>query len=71
MPTKDEVQAWVREEWARLEAEKQAACGHARSGTLRDQVVICDDCGKALGDDDGPADEPSDTARRAMGMRAS
>ena len=67
MPTKEEVQQWVRDEWARLEIEKQEACGHARSGTLRGQVVTCDDCGKTLGDGDIAVDEPPDAARRALG----
>jgi hypothetical protein len=54
MPTKEEIQAWAREEWARLDLEKtekaQTACDHARSGTLRgeDRTLFCDDCGKVI-----------------------
>ena len=56
MVTEEETRKWAREEWAKLDAEKtlaeQAACGHARSGTIRDGVVICDDCRKPLTLDD-------------------
>ncbi len=48
MTTKEQVQKWVREEWARLEQERQDACDHARSGTLRGGLLFCDDCGKQL-----------------------
>ncbi len=54
--TKEQVLKLAREEWARLDEEKtlaeQAACGHARSGTIRSGVVICDDCRKTLTLDD-------------------
>ena len=54
MPTKEEIQVWAREEWARLDREKtesiQAACTHARSGTQNRETreIACDDCDKIV-----------------------
>ena len=47
--TKEQVQAWVREEQERIDAEKQEACDHMVSGTLNeDKSVTCSDCKKVL-----------------------
>lgn len=43
--TKEQVQEWTREEWARLEREKQEKCDHNVSGKLQAGVMTCDDCG--------------------------
>lgn len=54
MSTKEEIQGWAREEWARLDLEKtegiQAACNHARSGTQNPETsaIACDDCNKIV-----------------------
>ncbi len=50
--TESQIRTVVREEWARLEQEKQDACDHARSGTIRDSLLFCDDCGKQLSFED-------------------
>ncbi len=49
-PVKALVVRWVREEHARVTGERQAACDHARSGTMRGDppVVVCNDCDKEL-----------------------
>lgn len=75
MPTKEEVQAWAREEWIRLDQEKtdkaQAECNHARSGTVLPGTlltVVCDDCGKNLTMDDATRSGPApDTAQIERG----
>ena len=59
---KEMLREIVREEFDKREEKKQAACRHARSGTI-DQVsgdLICDDCGKTLTeeDEDGSVDTP-------------
>ena len=47
--TKEQVQAWVREEQERIDIEKQEACSHSVSGTLNeDKSVTCSDCKKVL-----------------------
>ena len=52
----EQIRLIVRDELARVDAEKQLACDHARSGTINDDNdLICDDCGKSLeGNDSGP-----------------
>ena len=56
MGNEEETRRWAREEWAKLDAAKtqaeQAACGHAKSGTIHNGVVVCDDCRKTLTLDD-------------------
>ncbi len=58
MTTKEQIKEWAREEWVRLDLEKtmqiQAACTHARSGTIKfkTSIVVCDDCKKELNSDD-------------------
>lgn len=45
----EEIRTWVRDEQARIDAEKQEACSHMDSGTLQeDRSVNCDGCGKNL-----------------------
>ena len=47
--TREQVQAWVREEQEKIDLEKQEACSHSASGTLNeDKSVTCDDCKKVL-----------------------
>ena len=49
MPTEEQIRQWVRDEQAKLTNEKQEACNHAFSGTLRaDATVACDQCEKIL-----------------------
>ncbi len=43
-----QIRQWAREEWDKKETEKQSRCEHLMSGSLRDGVVYCDACGKAL-----------------------
>ena len=46
--TPADIARLVREEHAKIKAEEQAACSHARSATLIDGktgLVRCDDCG--------------------------
>jgi len=56
MPKWEEwIREIVRDEFARLEEKKRQKCDHARSGTLDENSdLTCDDCGKLLGNDDGP-----------------
>ena len=56
MPKWEEwIREIVRDELAQWEARKQQGCTHARSGTIdENNDLFCDDCGKLLGDDDGP-----------------
>ncbi len=47
--TKEQIQAWVREEQEKIDLEKQEACDHMVSGTLNeDKSVTCSDCKKVL-----------------------
>ena len=46
--TKEQIQAWVREEQEKIDFEKQEACDHKVSGTLKDGILTCDTCGKVL-----------------------
>mgnify|MGYP001576482274 FL=1 len=46
--TEEQVREIARAEWRRLEEERQEACSHARSATLRDSVLVCDQCFKTL-----------------------
>ena len=46
--TKEQIQAWVREEQERIDLEKQETCDHRVSGTLKDGVLTCDACSKVL-----------------------
>ncbi len=47
--TKEQIQAWVREEQEKIDTEKQEACNHIVSGTLNeDKSVTCSDCKKVL-----------------------
>ncbi len=54
MTTKEEIQVWAREEWARLDLEKtenaQAVCDHARYGIYapNSSDILCDDCKKVV-----------------------
>ena len=49
MPTKEEVQQWVRDAEAKIVSEKQDACEHRRVGTLRaNREVTCDQCDKVV-----------------------
>jgi hypothetical protein len=45
MPTEEEIRAWVRDEQEKIDAEKQAICGHG-TGTLDrpNNVVVCNSC---------------------------
>lgn len=52
MPTEEEIRQWVRDEQRRIDEERQAACSHARSGTLSEGVITCDQCGKVVTEDD-------------------
>ena len=74
MPTEEEIRAWVRDEQAKIDVEKQEACSHSKSGTLRmeDRVVVCDSCGKELklGEDDGHTEETVEAdKKRILGAR--
>ncbi len=74
MPTEEEIRAWVRDEQAKIDVERQDACSHAKSGTLRmeDRVVICDNCGKELklGEDEGYNEETAEEdQKRVLAMR--
>ena len=46
--TKEQIQAWVREEQEKIDKEKQEACDHKVSGTLNNGVLTCDTCNKVL-----------------------
>lgn len=49
MPTEQEIREWVRSENEKLEFEKQAACDHLRSGSLKSNgEVTCNYCGKTM-----------------------
>ena len=48
MTTEKDIRGIIQEELDRREAEKQAACRHARSGTLCGDVIVCDQCGLEL-----------------------
>ncbi len=51
MPTEKEIRQWVRDEWAKIEREKQDACEHLRSCTFQPNGdITCDQCGKTLED---------------------
>ena len=56
MDIPEDFKQWVRDEWARLDREKelakQDACDHYVSGTMKGGVLYCDACGKALTPDD-------------------
>ncbi len=60
MTTEEEkIRAWVRDEQAKIDAEKQSICGHG-AGTLNraKNVVVCNGCGYEfpLGGDEVTAD---------------
>ena len=57
-PVKALVVRWVREEHDRRTAEKQAACPHLVSGTMREDGVYCDACDKLLDWRDEAGGEP-------------
>ena len=51
----DRIRALFREELDRREKEKQDDCSHFKSGTIRSTgknsfEVVCDDCGKVMGE---------------------
>ena len=69
MTTKEQVQEWTREEWTRLEREKRDACDHARSGTMRDSLLYCDDCGKQLNYDDQYRDDKPEAELSSIEQR--
>ena len=46
--TEKEVRAFARSEWQKLREAEQARCSHARSGTLTDDGLVCDQCGKLI-----------------------
>ncbi len=48
LPLERQIRAWVRDEQAKIDAERQEACDHKTSGTLNDGVLTCDTCGKVL-----------------------
>lgn len=56
----------VGDELEQREDLRRAACGHARSGTLSEGEMTCDDCGKVLGEDD--EDGPPADVRGGMSL---
>ena len=50
--TEEQIRRWVRDEEEKIQLEKQAACSHARSGTLYEGSIACDQCGKVITEDD-------------------
>ena len=53
----DRVREWARDEWLRLdrerERERQARCSHRHSATIqRNGDLVCDRCLKVITDDD-------------------
>ena len=71
--TKEQIQAWVREEQEKIDLEKQEACSHSASGTLNeDKSVTCDDCKKILifdPNDTGPMTPDKATSGYFRGVR--
>ena len=65
-PIKAIIVRWIREEHDKKVAEKQAACLHQVSGTLKDDGVYCDDCGKLLDWRDEAGDGPTKTEQRGI-----
>lgn len=68
MITKEEIQIWVKEEWDRLEKEKQNKCNHRRSGTFHQgiSIVVCDDCNKELTEEDVVPDKRLDKSAQLI-----
>ena len=56
MHTEEQIRQWAREEALKLIQEqtqtKQDTCGHWVSGTLRNGILYCDACDKALTEED-------------------
>ena len=48
MTTEEDVKRWVREEYAAIKAEEQAACSHSVSGTYHGDDLLCDQCEKII-----------------------
>ena len=51
-PIKALVNRWVQEVLDDKAAAKQAACEHLVSGTIKNNVLTCDACDKALAPED-------------------
>lgn len=61
-----QIRQWAREEWDKKEAEKQAACPHLVSGTMREDGVYCDSCGKSVDWRDEEGGEPDKIEQRGI-----
>lgn len=58
MPSEEEIRAWVRDEQATIQREREEACSHSVSGTLGDDgKVTCTTCGGVIADWTDPDQE--------------
>lgn len=46
--TEEQIRQWVRDEEEKIRLEKQVVCSHAKSGTLSEGKITCDQCGKQV-----------------------
>ena len=64
------VRLIVRDELALIETKRKQDCDHARSGTIdRDGSLWCDDCGKALDEEDLEGPPPDALGASSLGSR--